>query len=524
MRVTLFGASGLLGQELVRELQGEQLTALSSKDADLRDRARVQSVIRDSRPDCIILSAAYTDVDGCESNRDLAFAVNCDGAAIVAKAAREAGSRLIFLSTDYVFDGEKRSPYEINDPRNPTSVYGESKARAEERLQEILPDVCIARTSWLFGHGGKCFPATILKLAATRPEISVVNDQRGSPTFTRDLASAIAKLCSADAKGIVHVTNSGNCTWYDFAAEIVRASGLPTRVKPVTTAEFPRPARRPACSVLSPDSLHAYNIHMPTWEDALARYLNGVPAVESRRERENLSSKSSTVARSFTSGRASRGSRRQLQDYVNKHEAVLTGALMEAVPNWSRESVANLRWVSPLAKDDYAEYRDADFLNVVGLDDSVAELARFWPSRGPSWDALATVRDPDSGGRAGVILVEAKSHISEIYGNGCQAGPRSRGLIEKALAAAKQWCGANSDADWTGPLYQSANRIAHLYFIRELVKYPAWLVNLYFINDPIDRTDHDTWRAELRKVKASLGLTSTVPFTIDLFLPALEDS
>jgi hypothetical protein len=213
-----------------------------------------------------------------------------------------------------------------------------------------------------------------------------------------------------------------------------------------------------------------------------------------------------------------------LQDYVNKHEAVLTGALMEAVPNWSRESVANLRWVSPLAKDDYAEYRDADFLNVVGLDDSVAELARFWPSRGPSWDALATIRDPDSGGRAGVILVEAKSHISEIYGNGCQAGPRSRGLIEKALAAAKQWCGANSDADWTGPLYQSANRIAHLYFIRELVKYPAWLVNLYFINDPIDRTDHDTWRAELRKVKASLGLTSTVPFTIDLFLPALEDS
>ena len=136
MRVTLFGASGLLGQELVRDLCSEQdqLTALSSKDADLRDHARVRDAIRDSHPDWILLLAAYTDVDGCESNRDLAFAVNCDGAVNVAKAAREAGSRLLFVSTDYVFDGSKRSPYQTSDPRNPTSVYGESKARAEERL------------------------------------------------------------------------------------------------------------------------------------------------------------------------------------------------------------------------------------------------------------------------------------------------------------------------------------------------------------------------------------------------------
>lgn len=275
MRVTVFGASGLLGQALVRELQGEQLTALSSADADLRDPARVQEVIRASRPEWIILAAAYTDVDGCESNRDLAFAVNCEGAVHVAQAARKAGSRLMFLSTDYVFDGSKRSPYQTSDARNPTSVYGESKARAEERLLDILPEVCIARTSWLFGHGGKCFPATILKLASTRPEISVVNDQRGSPTFTRDLASALVQLCRASASGIVHVTNSGNCTWYEFATEIVRVSGMTTAVKPVTTAEFPRPARRPAYSVLSPDSLHAYNVRMPEWQDALRRYLEG---------------------------------------------------------------------------------------------------------------------------------------------------------------------------------------------------------------------------------------------------------
>jgi len=289
MRVTLFGASGLLGEELVRELKAESLTALSSKDADLRDRVRVREVVCESRPEWVILSAAYTDVDGCESNGERAFAVNCEGAVNVAEAAREAGSRLLFISTDYVFDGSKRSPYEVTDPRNPASVYGRSKARAEERLLEILPEVCIARTSWLFGHGGKCFPATILKLAAARPEISVVipvvipvvDGQRGSPTFARDLASALVRLCRADARGIVHVTNSGECTWYEFAVEIVRASGLPAAVKPVSTAEFPRPAQRPAYSVLSPDSLHAYNVQMPDWRDALRRYLanSSLPAV-----------------------------------------------------------------------------------------------------------------------------------------------------------------------------------------------------------------------------------------------------
>ncbi len=281
MRVTLFGASGLLGQDLVRALRlpttlsqnGAQLTALSQEDVDLRDSVRVSQVINESQPDWIILSAAYTDVDGCETNRDLAFAVNCEGAVNVARAAREHGSRLMFVSTDYVFDGSKSTPYEAGDSRNPMSVYGETKAQAEIRLLEILPDVLIVRTSWLFGHGGKCFPATILKLAAARPEISVVNDQRGSPTFTPDLAAALVELCRKNARGIVHATNSGNCTWYEFAKEIVGRAGLSTTVKPVTTAEFPRPARRPANSMLSPASLHAYGIQMPTWQDALGRYL-----------------------------------------------------------------------------------------------------------------------------------------------------------------------------------------------------------------------------------------------------------
>lgn len=267
----------MLGQELVRALHGEQLTSLTSKDADLRDQPQVERVIRDSRPDWIILSAAFTDVDGCESNRTLAFAVNCDGAVHVAHAAISVGSRLMFLSTDYVFDGSKPSPYETGDPRNPINVYGESKAKAEERLLDIIPDACIVRTSWLFGHGGKCFPATILKFAAARPEISVVHDQRGGPTFTPDLASALAQLCAKNARGIVHATNSGNCTWFEFAREIVAIAGLSTTVKPVTSAEFPRPARRPANSVLSASSLHAYGIQMPEWRDAVRRYLETRP-------------------------------------------------------------------------------------------------------------------------------------------------------------------------------------------------------------------------------------------------------
>ena len=263
----------MLGRALLRELSSETVAAPSSRDADLRNPAGVQAAIRDSRPDWIILAAAYTDVDGCESNRDLAFAVNCQGAVHVAEAARANHSRLILVSTDYVFDGAGHRPYRAESPRCPINVYGESKACAEERVGAVLTEACIVRTSWLFGPGGRCFPAAIRRLAAEKPELAVVNDQRGSPTFTVDLAAAVVKLCRADAQGIVHATNSGDCTWYDFAREIVGQSGLSTSVRPVTTAEFPRPARRPAYSVLDPASLHARNITMPSWQDALRRYL-----------------------------------------------------------------------------------------------------------------------------------------------------------------------------------------------------------------------------------------------------------
>jgi len=273
MRVTIFGATGLLGKALMREWQGDVITGLGSRDADIRDAARVRQAMDETRPEWVVLAAAYTDVDGCESNHDLAFAVNRDGAVNIADAAKDIGARLLFLGSDYVFDGKKNTPYETHDARNPQGIYARSKAEAEVRLQQLMPECCIARTSWLFGTGGKCFPDTILKLAASRPALDVVDDQRGSPTYSIDLARAIVQLCRKKATGIVHVTNVGDCTWFEFAREIVRSAGLSTPVRPVSTQQMSRPAPRPAYSVLSPASLHNLGIQMPSWRDALQRYL-----------------------------------------------------------------------------------------------------------------------------------------------------------------------------------------------------------------------------------------------------------
>ena len=273
MKVTIFGATGLLGKALMREWRDDHVTGLSSKDVDIRDPQQVGKAVESSRPDWIVLAAAYTDVDGCETNHELAFAVNRDGAANVAQAAKQHDSRLLFLSTDYVFDGRKTTPYEVDDPRAPQSVYGRSKAGTEVQIENILPGSCIVRTSWLFGTGGKCFPDTILKLASTRSDIDVVDDQRGSPTYAIDLARGVIQLCRKGAEGIVHVTNRGECTWFEFAQAIVSAAGLKTIIRPTTTDKFPRPAKRPKYSVLSASSLDRYDVRMPDWQDALRRYL-----------------------------------------------------------------------------------------------------------------------------------------------------------------------------------------------------------------------------------------------------------
>jgi dTDP-4-dehydrorhamnose reductase len=278
MRITIFGATGLLGKALMQgwaqDQSKDEVIGLGSKDADIRDATRVAEVVARNRPEWIILAAAYTDVDGCESNLQLAFDVNRHGAANVARAAKQNGSRFLLVSTDYVFDGKKASPYETDDPRAPRGAYGRSKAEAEIAVTRILPETCIVRTSWLFGAGGRCFPETILRLAASRPTIDVVNDQRGSPTYAPDLAQAIKQLCHKNAAGIVHATNRGECTWFEFACEIVVRAGLPTVVCPTTSAKFVRPAERPQYSVLSLRSLEPYSIAAPSWQNALARYMD----------------------------------------------------------------------------------------------------------------------------------------------------------------------------------------------------------------------------------------------------------
>lgn len=273
MKVMILGGTGLLGQALMREWRGDEVVGLGAGNVDIRNADKVREIVEQARPEWIVLAAAYTDVDGCESNQDLAFAVNRDGAVHVARAAKHAGAKLLFLSSDYVFDGKKNSPYEIEDVRNPQSVYGRTKAEAEIQLLEVLACCCIVRTAWLFGIGGRCFPDTILKLAARRPALDVVNDQRGCPTYSVDLARAIIQLCRSEANGIVHVTNSGDCSWFEFAREIVKRAGFPTEVRPISTQQLVRPAPRPAYSVLSGKSLQAHGIAMPAWQDALARYL-----------------------------------------------------------------------------------------------------------------------------------------------------------------------------------------------------------------------------------------------------------
>jgi dTDP-4-dehydrorhamnose reductase len=273
MRITIFGATGLLGKSLMHEFARDEVNGFGSRDADIRDPLQVSALVKDTQPEWIILAAAYTDVDGCESNRKLAFDVNCRGAANVARAAKECESKLLFVSTDYVFDGTKTTPYETDDPRNPQSVYGRTKAEAEAALMQIAPQCCIVRTSWLFGIGGRCFPETILKLAEKRSAIDVVDDQRGSPTYAPDVAYAISQLCRQQASGIVHATNGGECTWFEFARELVSASGLATVVRSTTSDRFVRPARRPKYSVLSGRSLNLRGVTLPSWQDAVGRYV-----------------------------------------------------------------------------------------------------------------------------------------------------------------------------------------------------------------------------------------------------------
>ena len=277
MRIVVTGAQGQLGTDLRRVLQQHQVTGLDLPGFDLT-RQDCSKAIVDAAPEIVIHAGAHTDVDGAERAPALAMAVNADGTERVARAAAQAGARLIYVSTDYVFDGTGTRPYLETDSTNPASAYGASKCAGEQRALSCCENTLVVRTAWLYGLQGKNFVKTILQLAAERPSLRVVADQRGCPTYAEDLAGMISKLVAHPARGILHVTNDGHCTWHEFATEIVRLAGYRVPVEPITTTDMPRPAKRPAYSVLSAERLHQLGFTMPSWQDGLQRFMHALSA------------------------------------------------------------------------------------------------------------------------------------------------------------------------------------------------------------------------------------------------------
>ncbi len=270
--ILVVGSKGMLGQDLLA-LLGERARGVDLPDIDITDMVSVQKVLTALKPRIVVNCAAYTDVDGCESNAETAMQVNAEGVAFLAMITREIGAKLVQISTDYVFDGSKGSPYKEDDLQTPLNIYGESKLAGEMNL-DINPDNLLIRTQWLYGIHGKNFVETMLKLAQEKDELSVVDDQIGSPTWTVDLAKGIVALIDKDCRDVYHCTNSGDTSWNGFAKAIFELSGLPVRLNSMTTEQLNRPARRPLHSTLDCSKLAADTGFTPQpWREALKQYL-----------------------------------------------------------------------------------------------------------------------------------------------------------------------------------------------------------------------------------------------------------
>ena len=251
MKILITGSNGMLGHDLQEVLKDKHdLILTTSKTLDITDEQHTIDFICDANPDIVINSAAYTDVDGCEENQDLAYSVNGEGVRNLALACRDIDCPLVHISTDYVFDGSATEPIREDGEIGPISVYGKSKLEGEEAIQDILDKYFIIRTAWLYGINGRNFPKTMLELAENHPEITVVYDEVGTPTYTPDLAYGISQLIESDFYGIYHLTNSGNCSWCEFARYIFEVAEMDVKVIPVTASEFARAAPRPSYSVL----------------------------------------------------------------------------------------------------------------------------------------------------------------------------------------------------------------------------------------------------------------------------------
>jgi dTDP-4-dehydrorhamnose reductase len=276
-KILLTGAGGMLAQDAVAVLQPSfEVIPRHEKELDICNSETVHAAVCSLKPEVVVNCAAYTLVDACETEQEKAFAVNAVGVKNLALACRQAGSLLVHISTDYVFDGTKQAPYTESDIPHPLSVYGQSKRAGEQYVQEILEQYVIIRSSWLYGRGGNNFITTILRLAQDKKELNVVHDQRGSPTWTRDLSRALKALLDSNARGMYHVCNQGNCTWYEYALRIVERAGLGVTVRPMTTDQLQRPAPRPSYSVLDCSRfVRETGMALRPWDTALEEYLQG---------------------------------------------------------------------------------------------------------------------------------------------------------------------------------------------------------------------------------------------------------
>ncbi len=282
MKILITGSNGMLGHDLQEVLADKhELILTTSKTLDITDKQHTMDFIFEVKPDIVINSAAYTDVDGCEENQDIAYAVNGEGVRNLALACKEVDCALVHVSTDYVFDGTARDPIKEDGKIGPISIYGKSKLKGEEAILEILDKFFIVRTAWLYGINGKNFPKTILELAQNHSEITVVYDEVGSPTYTPDLADGIAKLIETDYYGIYHLTNSGSCSWCEFARYIFEVAEVDVKVIPVTASEFARPAPRPSYSVLDNDNWVKNGFEpLRSYKDAIKEYIELVKWTE----------------------------------------------------------------------------------------------------------------------------------------------------------------------------------------------------------------------------------------------------
>jgi len=276
MRVFVSGKSGQLGHDLCNLLseRGYETLGTSSKELDIRDRDAVFKLLNDFKPDFIMHCAAYTAVDKAEEEAELCLFINEGGSENICLWARRHEVPLLYISTDYVFPGDGEEFYEIDDEKCPLGVYGLSKLKGEEAVQRLLKYYYIVRISWVFGINGKNFIKTMLRLSEEREEISVVSDQIGSPTYTKDLSETLVALMESGRFGIYHATNEGVCSWAEFAAETMRLAGKSARIKKISTSEYKTVAKRPLNSRLSKSSLDEVGIpRLPHWKDALKRYL-----------------------------------------------------------------------------------------------------------------------------------------------------------------------------------------------------------------------------------------------------------